>query len=84
MAYGVMVAVSQPISGGHVNPAVTFALLVAGRLSLITGAAYMVAQTMGAIVGGWIVKVVTAPWMMVSDGRDEKKSDEVDAQRMTI
>jgi aquaporin PIP len=38
-------------SGGHLNPAVTFGMLVARKMSLIRAAAYMLAQCLGAILG---------------------------------
>jgi aquaporin Z len=40
-----------PISGCHVNPAVTVGALVAGRLSLMDAIGYWVAQFAGGIVG---------------------------------
>lgn len=54
-AYGGMIFVlvycTSGISGGHLNPAVTFAMLVARKMSLIRAAAYMVAQCLGATLG---------------------------------
>ena len=46
MAYGI-----GPVSGCHVNPAVSFGVFVAGRMSLADMIAYWVAQIAGAIVG---------------------------------
>ena len=40
-----------PISGCHVNPAVTIGALVAGRLSLRAAVGYWIAQFLGGIVG---------------------------------
>jgi aquaporin Z len=40
-----------PISGCHVNPAVTLGVLLAGRISLRDAASYWVAQFIGGIVG---------------------------------
>jgi aquaporin PIP len=42
--------------GGHINPAVTFGLLVARKVSLIRAICYVVAQCLGAICGVWMVK----------------------------
>ncbi|KAG5547635.1 hypothetical protein RHGRI_013357 [Rhododendron griersonianum] len=42
--------------GGHINPAVTFGLLLAKKVSLIQAVAYMVAQCLGAISGVGLVK----------------------------
>ncbi|EPS67791.1 hypothetical protein M569_06982, partial [Genlisea aurea] len=46
-------------SGGHINPAVTFGLFLARKVSLVRAVAYILAQTAGAIVGVAIVKGVT-------------------------
>jgi len=40
-----------PISGGHVNPAVTIGALLAGRIPLADAVTYWVAQFIGGIVG---------------------------------
>lgn len=42
--------------GGHINPAVTFGLFLARKVSLIRAIAYIVAQLLGAICGVGIVK----------------------------
>jgi len=44
------------ISGGHINPAVTFGLLLARKLSLTRALLYMVMQCLGAICGAGVVK----------------------------
>ena len=53
MAYGI-----GPVSGCHVNPAVSFGVFVAGRLSLADMIAYWVAQIAGAIVGALALYVI--------------------------
>ena len=42
--------------GGHINPAVTFGLFLARKVSLIRAVLYMVAQCLGAICGVGFVK----------------------------
>jgi len=42
-----------PISGCHVNPAVTLGALVAGRISLRDAATYWVAQFIGGVLAAW-------------------------------
>ncbi|KAG5547632.1 hypothetical protein RHGRI_013354 [Rhododendron griersonianum] len=42
--------------GGHINPALTFGLFLARKLSLNRAVAYMVAQCLGAIFGVGLVK----------------------------
>jgi aquaporin PIP len=44
------------ISGGHINPAVTFGLLLARKVSLVRAALYVVAQCLGAMCGAGLVK----------------------------
>lgn len=43
-------------AGGHTNPAVTFGLFLARKVSLIRAVMYMVAQCLGAICGVGLVK----------------------------
>nr|XP_009799930.1 PREDICTED: probable aquaporin PIP1-2 [Nicotiana sylvestris] len=44
------------IFGGHINPAVTFGLFLARKLSLTRAVFYMVMQCLGAICGAGVVK----------------------------
>ena len=44
------------VTGGHINPAVTFGLFLARKVSLIRAVSYMVAQCLGAICGVGLVK----------------------------
>ncbi|KAK2983233.1 hypothetical protein RJ640_023353 [Escallonia rubra] len=44
------------ISGGHINPAVTFGLFLARKLSLTRAVYYMLMQCLGAICGAGVVK----------------------------
>ncbi|CAN1743398.1 Aquaporin PIP1-2 (Fragment) [Linum perenne] len=44
------------ISGGHINPAVTFGLFLGRKLSLTRAVYYMVMQVLGAICGAGVVK----------------------------
>jgi len=53
MAYGI-----GPISGCHVNPAVSFGAWVAGRMSREEMLAYMGAQCAGAIVGAGVLYLI--------------------------
>lgn len=47
-----------PISGCHVNPAVTLGQLLLGRLSPVTAVGYMVAQVVGGLVAGLVLFAV--------------------------
>jgi aquaporin Z len=53
MAYGI-----GPISGGHINPAVTVAMWVAGRIPPAEAIGYIVAQFLGGIAGAAILVVI--------------------------
>lgn len=46
----VAVAIAANISGGHVNPAVTFGAFVGGNISLFRGILYWIAQLLGSTV----------------------------------
>ncbi|XP_061345769.1 aquaporin PIP2-1-like isoform X2 [Gastrolobium bilobum] len=52
----VLVYCTAGISGGHINPAVTFGLFLARKVSLLRAISYMVAQCLGAICGVGLVK----------------------------
>lgn len=55
----VAVAVGANISGGHVNPAVTFGALVGGHITLLRGILYWIAQLLGATVACLLLKYTT-------------------------
>ncbi|KAL3642573.1 Aquaporin PIP2-1 [Castilleja foliolosa] len=52
----VLVYCTAGISGGHINPAVTFGLFLARKVSLVRAVLYIVAQCLGAICGCGLVK----------------------------
>lgn len=53
MAYGI-----GPVSGCHVNPAVSFGMLCAGRMSVGDFIAYSVAQVLGALTGAAVLYLI--------------------------
>src|SRR4029453_6976495 len=53
MAYGI-----GPISGCHINPAVSIGAFVAGRLPVKDLVGYIVAQCAGAILGAWVLSMI--------------------------
>ncbi|OIT32044.1 PREDICTED: aquaporin TIP2-1-like [Nicotiana attenuata] len=55
----VAVSVGANISGGHVNPAVTFGLALGGQITVLTGLFYWIAQLLGATAASYLLKVVT-------------------------
>lgn len=52
----ILVYCTAGISGGHINPAVTFGLFLARKVSLVRAVFYIIAQCLGAICGVGIVK----------------------------
>ncbi|XP_022571698.1 probable aquaporin PIP2-6 isoform X2 [Brassica napus] len=53
----ILVYCTAGISGGHINPAVTFGLFLASKVSLVRAISYIVAQCLGATCGVGLVKV---------------------------
>ena len=56
LAIAVAVAGTAKISGGHVNPAVTFGAVITGRLKLTTGVLYVAGQLTGAVIGALLLE----------------------------
>ena len=56
LAIGIMVSNLGHISGGHFNPAITFAFFVTGRIAAALAAVYWVAQLGGAVVAALILR----------------------------
>src|SRR6267378_5015666 len=52
LTIAVMVSATGAISGGHLNPAVTFGVLVGGKIDLKKAVAYWIAQLAGATAAG--------------------------------
>jgi len=59
LALFVAVSIAANISGGHVNPAVTFGLAVGGQITIITGVFYWIAQLLGAVAASFLLSFVT-------------------------
>ena len=59
MGFLIAVAWTANISGGHINPAVTLALIFTKNISVTLGVAYVVAQFAGAAVGSLLLKLTT-------------------------
>lgn len=56
LAITLLVAATAKLSGGHINPAVTFGALLTGKINLSKAVAYVVAQLLGATVGAFLLK----------------------------
>jgi aquaporin-3 len=62
--------VGGKISGAHMNPAVSLAMLITGRLSLIRFLIYIVAQFIGAFLGAAVVFLVYLDGIQSAGGTD--------------
>jgi len=58
LALAVLVSALGPISGGHFNPAVTFAVWLSGRIAADRAGMYVVAQLGGAALGALALRAV--------------------------
>lgn len=56
LALGVAVTITGPTSGGHLNPAVTAAMLATRRIAPGKAGGYIVAQLLGATLAGVLLK----------------------------
>ncbi|XP_016170679.1 aquaporin TIP1-3 [Arachis ipaensis] len=56
----VAVSVAANISGGHVNPAVTFGAFIGGHITLLRTILYWIAQLLGSVVACLLLKFATA------------------------
>lgn len=59
-ARSVTVYISANISGGHVNPAVTFGMAVGGHISIPMAIFYSISQTFGSVMACLLLKATTA------------------------
>lgn len=55
-----MVYAIGPISGCHINPAITISMLVAGKINVKDSINYIVAQTIGAILGAGVLYLIAS------------------------
>ncbi|RIH87693.1 Aquaporin Z 2 [Meiothermus luteus] len=55
LAVGLLVLALGTISGAHFNPAVTFAMLITGRISPLEALGYTVAQLLGGLVAAFFI-----------------------------
>jgi len=63
LAFGLALLVAAyavgPVSGCHINPAVTFGMWLSGKVSTALAPVYVVGQVVGALAGGLVLWVVT-------------------------
>lgn len=66
------VLVAGPISGAHLNPAVTLALAIAGKFSWAWVVPFIISQILGAMVGQLLVWTMYYPHYTATDNTDLK------------
>ena len=60
LAIAMLVFATAHLSGGHINPAVTFGAIITGKIDLPQGVLYIAAQLGGAILGALLLVAVLA------------------------
>ncbi len=63
---------AAPASGAHLNPAVTLAMAIAGKIAVAKVPGYLLAQLLGGFVGGSLVFAFYREHFKVSDNADGK------------
>src|SRR5215210_5424395 len=58
LVLGVLVSALGAVSGAHFNPAVTFGVWLGGQIPWRRGLAYVVAQLIGALLAGLVLRAV--------------------------
>jgi glycerol uptake facilitator protein len=71
IAVFVGVYITAPYSGGHLNPAVTIGLALAGKFSWSKVVPYIVAQMIGAMIGGFL------SWLCYKKHYDEQNNPDI-------
>lgn len=63
---------ANEFSGAHINPAVTVAMVIGGKLALSQAAGYIAAQMIGAMIGAFLVYLFYRAHFNVTDDADAK------------
>ena len=58
LVLAIVVSATMNISGGHINPAVTIAMIVTRRISPGAGIGYIIAQCVGATIAGFLLAMI--------------------------
>lgn len=62
LALVAIVSIFSLVSGSHLNPAITAVAIFTGKMAIITGLLYIIAQIVGAILGAAIFRGVASLW----------------------
>lgn len=74
MAVFIAVFTTGPISGAHINPAVTIGLAISGLFPWSQVAPFIVAQLLGAMAGAYLVYLFYYEHFKITDNPDAKKA----------
>lgn len=55
LALSIAVSATMNVSGGHINPAVTLAMVATGRIKVVPAILYILAQCAGATIAGFLL-----------------------------
>jgi len=72
MAVFIAVFTVGPVSGAHINPAVTLGLAISGLFEWAKVAPFIIAQMLGAMAGGYLVYLFYHDHFKVTDNMDAK------------
>lgn len=61
IAFAILVTATLRVSGGHVNPAITVAVWIAGKIDARSAGAYVAAQLLGGLLGALGVRFLLPP-----------------------
>jgi len=56
LALWLVIEVTAPVSDGHINPAVSIAMLVCGKIKIVRALLYVLVQLIGAVLGAVLAK----------------------------
>ncbi|MCO5560383.1 hypothetical protein L7F22_013998 [Adiantum nelumboides] len=56
LIYTMCIVAAAPLSGGHLNPSFSFACILIGHISPLQGLLYIVAQSIGSVLGALLVR----------------------------
>jgi aquaporin Z len=74
LALTAMVVAFGSVSGAHLNPAVSLGAAIAGRLSWADLVPYIVAQTLGGVAAGGLLRVITPSTLPAALGLETPRS----------
>ncbi|CAI9557408.1 unnamed protein product [Staurois parvus] len=84
LGIGTMVQAVGHISGAHINPAVSIALLVGARISLVQTFFYIIAQMLGAVIGAALLSEFVSPEIKGGFGVNQPSNNVTSGQALAI